>query len=352
MHAPPPAATDFAATASASGVYIDPAADALASTNVYVSDEVGGADALVSELQQEIGDASIAVAVFPENAELEGSATDIVRELASANPNYQTIIVAVGDDVAAGSSALPSGEALRIANEAENSTDSTEDALTQTVQGVIEATPAPSSGVDAGPVIGIGLTIALLVGAGIAVVAVVRSRGRRRAQADERGVPESVAAQVATLRGLIPEYAAVGASGNQIAAQTAQEIGVLADNVTELFLRLDRRNVEDQVNIAAVEYDDKLRKLTAALNRDYLLDILTHPHLWDDPDDRVREVQSALEGVSSELLDNIKQVNARRGLLFQVSLDGLIGRRKELQDWDRAFGQASDGPADTGSERP
>lgn len=341
MHAPPSAVTVLVA-----GVYIDPAADALASANVYVSPEVSGGSALVQQLEQQIGDASIGVAVFSENAELEGSASDIVTELASAGTGYDTIIVAVGDDVAAGSSALSAGEALRIANEAESSADSVDDALTQTVQGVIEATPAPSSGVDAGPVIGIGLAIALLLGAGIAVIGVVRSRRRRRAQDDERGMPESVAAQVVTLRGLVPEYAAVGASGNLIAARTANEIGMLADNVTELFQRLDRRNVEDQVNIAAVEYDDKLRKLTAALNRDYLLDILTHPHLWDDPDDRVREVQTALEAVSSELLENIKQVNARRGLLFQVSLDGLIGRRKELQDWDRAFGQASDGPAE------
>jgi hypothetical protein len=89
------------------------------------------------------------------------------------------------------------------------------------------------------------------------------------------------------------------------------------------------------------------------VGRDYLLDILRHPNLWDDPDDRVREVQGALDSVSTELVENIKQVNARRGLHFQVSLDGLIGRRKELQDWDRAFDQASDDrpfppPAPTG----
>ncbi|QIG39215.1 hypothetical protein G5T42_06720 [Microbacterium sp. 4R-513] len=321
--------------------YIDDAVAALQNSNVYVSDEVANAPALAQQLDQQVGDASIGVAVFSENAGLEGSASDIVRELASANPGYDTIVVAVGDDVAAGSNALAKGEALRIANEAENSSDSVDAALTQTVQQIIAETPATSSpGVDAGPVVGIGLTIAVLLGAGIAVVGVVRSRRRRASE--NRGLPDAVRAQVVALRGLVPEYAAVGASGNAVAAQTAQEIGVLADNVTELFNRLDRRSVEDQVNIAAVEYDDKLRKLTAALNRDYLLDILRHPNLWDDPDDRVREVQGALDGVSTELLENIKQVNARRGLHFQVSLDGLIGRRKELQDWDRAFDQASD----------
>jgi len=320
--------------------YIDDAAAALQTSNVYVSNEVANAPALAQQLDQQVGDASIGIAVFSDNAGLEGSASDIVRELASADTGYKTIIVAVGDDVAAGSSALGKGEALRIANEAEQSNGSVDAALTQTVQQVIAATPAPaSSGMDAGPVIGFAVAVALLLGAGIAAVGIVRSRRRRPA---DRGLPDGARAQVARLRGLVPEYAAVGASGNPVAARTAQEIGVLADNVTELFTRMDRRSAADQVDIAAVEYDDKLRKLTAALDRDYLLDILRNPRLWDDPDDRVREVQGALDAISTELVENIKQVNARRGLHFQVSLDGLIGSRKELQDWDRAFDQASD----------
>jgi hypothetical protein len=327
------------------GPYIDDAADALASTNVYVSSEVDGAAQLAGELSQEIGDASIGVAVFSPNAELEATAGAMVQALAErTDGRYDTIIVAVGDDVAAGSSALAKGEALRIANEAEQSNDSVDAALSQTVQQIVAATdsPATSGGVDGGVVTGIALTVALLLAAGIALVAVVVRRRRRRDEQTERGLPESVRLQVERLRSLAPEYAAVGGAGNPVATQTAQDITVLADNATELFARLDRRSAEDQAGIAAVEYDDKLRKLTAALDHDYLLDILQHPHLWDDPGERVGEVRGALEAVSAELLDNIKQVNARRGLHFQVSLDGLIGRRKELQDWDRAFDQASD----------
>jgi len=338
MHVPP-------ITAASGGGYIDDAVDALATTNVYVSTEVGDAAALTAQLDQQIGDASIGVAVFSDNASFEASGPEIVAELASQT-GYDTIIVAVGDDLSAGSRVLDTGEAMRIANEAEQSAGSVDDALTQTVQEVVSTSGSPAgdeagpTGVDGGVIVGLALTVAVLVGAGIAVARVVRSRGRRGNL--DQGVPDGVSAQIETLKRLSGEYAAVGASGNQVAAQTAQEIAVLADNATELFARLDRRNVDDQHSIAEVEYDDKLRKLTAALNRDYLLDILTHPHLWDDPDDRVREVLHGLHGVSAELLENIKQVNARRGLHFQVSLDGLIGGRKELQDWDRAFNDAAD----------
>ena len=87
--------------------------------------------------------------------------------------------------------------------------------------------------------------------------------------------------------------------------------------------------------------------------RDYLLDILNHPDLWDDPAERIQEVRTAVSAFSVEIVENIKQVNARRGLHFQVSLDGLIGRRKELQEWDREFGRASGdtGPTPTSAPR-
>ena len=327
---------------AASAGYVDDAAAALAESNVYVSPEVSGSAALQETLSQQISDASIGVAVFSDNAALEASGREIVLELADRT-GYDTIIVAVGDDLSAGSRVLASGEAMRIANEAETSAGGVDQALVETVQGVVtaaEGSGSPSAGLDGGVIVGIVLAvvaIAAVLGVAIGVVRARRGRGRA-----DRRLPDGVRADVAMLRALRGEYAALGASGNPVAAQTARDIDDIAGNVVELFARLDRRSAEGQHTLAAVEYDDKLRKLTAALNRDYLLDILTHPHLWDDPDERVREVRGAVAGVSEELLENIKQVNARRGLHFQVSLDGLIGRRKELQDWEREFDRASD----------
>jgi hypothetical protein len=329
------------------GVYVGEAADALAQNNVYVSDEVSGADALRQTLEQQVTDESIAVAVFSDNAALEATGPEIVTELAGL-PGYQTIIVAVGDDLSAGSRVLEVGEATLIANEAENSADSLEGAILQTVDGVVAATPAGSAqgGGDAGLAIGLAVGVAVLVALGAATFTMVRSRRRRRGSAGHHApLPDTVRPLVGRLRALSGEYAASGASGNRDATEVAGEIVTVANNTTELFDRLDRKGDESQRATAAVEYGETLRKLTAALDRDYLLDILQHPDLWDDPVERVREVRTALTSFSTELVENIKQVNARRGLHFQVSLDGLIGRRKELQEWDRAFDRAQD---DTG----
>ncbi|WP_076682296.1 hypothetical protein [Microbacterium sp. RU33B] len=328
--------------------YIDDAVEALTGSNVYVSPEVSGATALRDQLSQQIGDQPIGVAVFSSNAALEASGTEILSTLAEQHPQFQTIIISVGGDLAAGSRDLPSGEALRIANEAEGSAGSTEAALVETVQTVIAATDtAGPVSPDAGGAVGIGIGAVLVVaalGAALGVFLGVR-RSRRRAAGERTPLPDSVRETITRLRALSGEYAAAGASGNRLAAQVAPEIAGIAANASELFERLDRKGDEGQLALGAVEYGETLRKLTAALDRDYFLDILTHPHLWDDPDERVAEVREAITDVSGELVANIKQVNARRGLHFQVSLDGVIGRRKELKDWEREFDRAD---GDTG----
>lgn len=326
--------------------YVDDAVDGVAEDGVYVSSEVSGATALENAIVQQVGDESIAVVVLSENAEVEASATEIVAMIADAHDQYDTIIVAVGDDVAAGSRVLDSGEALRIANEAESSAADVDTALTETIQQVIAETPAQEpGGIGGGELVYIGVIALITLGAlaaGIGIlIGVRRSRRDSRRTGVRHPLPEPVRTHVNTLQVLSTEYAHAGGAGIAEAAEIAQEIGTIASNTTELFDRLDRKGEEGQRGTAAVEYGETLRKLTGALDRDYLLDILIHPDLWDDPAERIEEVRTAVSAFSVELVENIKQVNARRGLHFQVSLDGLIGRRKELQEWDREFERAA-----------
>jgi hypothetical protein len=333
------------AFAAGSG-YIDEAADGLSTTNVFVSPEVSGSAQLRAQLSQQVSGDAIAVAVLSKNALLEADSTvDIVQALREAHPEYGTIIVAVGNDLAAGSSTIPGDQALRIANESE-SAGSQGASLSQAIIGIqtagdhnVDIAPGGSGG---DPV----LTIVLVVAAAVVVVAGVMTgllaAARRRARASSV-LPDPVRAHLDALAVARSAYERAGAAGNAAAGRTAQDIGALTANVAELFRRLRSRSDEGQRKIAAVEYDDKLRRLSGALQPDYLLDIQTRPDLWDDPTERAREVEAAVAAVSQELLENIRQVNAQRALHFQVSLDGLMGRRKELQEWDRAFGDASPG---------
>lgn len=325
---------------AASAGYVDDAADALQSGSVYVSREVDGSAALSAQLEAQIGDASVGVAVFSDNAALEASGPDIVSELAGRT-GFDTIIVAVGDDLSAGSRVLDPGEAMLIANEAEASGGTLEESLTQTVQTIVqESAPASAENGDgsAGVMIGIAIAAAVVVAGVVGAIAALRSR-RTRARTGQE-MPDSVRGPLQALRSLSGQYAALGASGNETAAATARTIDAITANTTHLFERLGEKGAQDQRELAQIEYGDKLGKISAALDRRYLLDILVNPHLWDDPEERIVEVGDALEGVSEQLIDNIKQVNARRGLHFQVSLDALSGRRRELRDWDREFLEA------------
>lgn len=321
--------------------WINDAVEGISGENIYVDPDVSGGQAITEALSGVVpGDGSIAVVVLPADADNNTPYSSYILERLSAAGDHETVIVAVGKNLQATSSAIDGDVALRIANENESSAGSTQDALVETVQEISAETPTSPGGGDAGAG---GAAIPLVIGGVVLVAAAVTAFGliarrRRKPAASTDPVPAGIRLRVNRLRELRADYAAV--PGSPVAAETAAAIDALASHVEQLFIRLDAKAGEDQSVLAEAEYSDKLARLVAALDRDYLLDLLTRPDLWDAPDERIGEVRDALTAVTTQIVDNIKQVNARRGLLFQVSLDSLIGR-SELRDWERQFKQSS-----------
>nr|WP_017203895.1 hypothetical protein [Microbacterium barkeri] len=300
------------AASDLSGV-TDAVTGALQSGDIYIAPGVKSADALTNALTDVVpADGSIAVVVLPADADL-GAAFDLeLLDRITREVPQKTVVLALGDDLQAASSAIDAKEALFIANTNETAAGGdTQAALVETVQQIVEATPSAPGG-----------------------------SGRRTPASVTASdpVPAGIRLRVDRLRELQVDYARV--PGDAVAAQTAAGIDALASHVEQLFLRLDAKADADQIALAEAEYSDKLARLVAALEPDYLLDLLTRPDLWDAPDERIGEVREALDGLTTQIVDNIKQVNARKGLLFQVSLDSLIGR-SELRDWERQFNQGS-----------
>ncbi|WP_292679887.1 TM2 domain-containing protein [Microbacterium sp. SCN 69-37] len=191
------------------------------------------------------------------------------------------------------------------------------------------------------------LAISILAG-GAAVTGLIlwlrqRRKGKkpakRKRQADP--VPSRVQAQVDRLAGLRQLYVIHAASGNQSAVAIIAQIDSMSTNVYELFQRLSVKSDKSQRNLASIEYEDKLNKLAAALDREYLLDIIANPHLWDEPAQRIHAVEDAMAAVDGQLLRNIRDVNAHRGLVFEVALDGLMGPKGEMDSWQRDFDKAA-----------
>lgn len=325
------------AASDLSGV-TDTVAGALQSADVYIGPGVKGGDALTTALNDVIpADGSIAVVVLPEDADL-GAAFDLelLERITNAAPQ-KTVVLAIGDDVQAASTAID--DALAIANTNETAAGGdTQTALVETVQQIAEETPSSPGASGTGgadwllPVI-IGGAVLLAAG-GTALGLLARRRRAPKTVTAADPLPAGIRLRVNRLRELRVDYANV--PDNPVAAETSAGIDALASHVEQLFVRLDAKAGEDQSVLAEAEYSDKLARLVAALEPDYLLDLLTRPDLWDAPEERVAEVREALAAVTTQIVDNIKQVNARKGLLFQVSLDSLIGR-SELRDWERQF---------------
>jgi hypothetical protein len=314
---------------------------ALQSENVYVAPGVKGGDALTAALAEAVpADGSIAVVVLPADADL-GAAFDLeLLERITKDAPQKTVVLAIGDDLQAASKSIDTDDALAIANTNEAAAgDDTQTALVETVQQIVEETPSSPGATGTGggadwllPVV-IGGAV-LLAAAGTAIGLLARRRRAPKAVAASDPVPADIRLRVNRLRELRVAYANV--PDNAVAAETAAGIDALASHVEQLFVRLDAKAGEDQSVLAEAEYSDKLSRLVAALEPDYLLDLITRPDLWDAPEERIGEVREALAAVTTQIVDNIKQVNARKGLLFQVSLDSLIGR-SELRDWERQF---------------
>ncbi|MFT4234965.1 MAG: hypothetical protein QM607_08220 [Microbacterium sp.] len=314
---------------------------------VYISPYVNGRQDMLEQLQQVVpSDGSIGVAVMTEEGLGEATHSYVLNQLFKDH-DYDTLIISVDGDLLAASTSIDTDDAMTIANQAETAAaGDTTDALVSTVQQIDELDDSASTGdshTDGGGLGGLLPVViaAVVVVAGGSTIAGIVARNRRKSDVDVKGLPAAIRQRTDRLRALRAQYAAFGQQGNQIAAQTAADIDAVVGNTSQLFARLDSKASPAQRTIAEDEYSDKLGRLTAALETDYLLDQLKNPQLWDDPDERVREVREALTSVNTQIVDNIKQVNARTSLAFQVSLDSLVGR-EELRDWEREFNRGTD----------
>ncbi|MDR3359799.1 MAG: hypothetical protein LBO20_03940, partial [Bifidobacteriaceae bacterium] len=129
--------------------YLEEAVDALSGERGWVSSEVPGEIDLNWVLSRD-PEERVAVAVLPNTASLElGSATAAASEL-RAETAWETVVVALGDDLSASSAHIDGRELLAIANIAEGSGNSLESQLAEAVGGLAEALDAAGQGGAAG----------------------------------------------------------------------------------------------------------------------------------------------------------------------------------------------------------
>lgn len=299
--------------------YLDEATQALQSTDIYVAPGVSGVGAdAVATLQQHIGDNDIVIVVLPAQASSDITDLPSFTTQIAQRSGHETVLVALGDDFEAVSSALPSGTAHTLADQAESSGGSYTDELANFVTNVnnteasIEATENPGPNVGGMVLGGAGslLLVVALIFAGIKFIPVMIRRSKE-ASRTRSVAPEGIKELMRSIQLVIGEI------------DDGRVRHTLSDGLKhtdELFRRL-RKNESSQFHEITARYEGKLKLVRNMVVR--YPDIEKNPLYFADTEDEAMLIladgREAFTDYLEGTIKNISQVE--RGSLtdFNVS---------------------------------
>jgi hypothetical protein len=304
--------------------YLDEVTQALQTSTLYVSPVTGelNTDDQIS-LTANIGNSDIAIAVLPASARSEISdIPSFVQEVASRT-GYDTVLVSIGGDFVAGSSALPSGVASRLADQAEG--NGTAAGLNEFVDAVQAQVPAsapnpgtPQDAFDIGVVVwpvGIILAIAAATTAGVMVFR-RRQRSPKTAALD-KGVPSEIRERLDR----ISEFAQQISGGS-----IAQDLLIARTDVGELFKRARKRQ-PDKIQQITAQYKGTLDSVLQVAER--IVDIEEHPRYYKSYDRLLSQGAHATRQYGEGVVQNIQQIESGSLTDFIVDTKILEATRRE-----------------------
>ena len=119
----------------------------------------------------------------------------------------------------------------------------------------------------------------------------------------------------------IPVYAGYAIGGEPVSGRLER----LVADMQDLLRRMHAQGSAHQLAVAQAHYAHLLNQLVLVVAPTYLKDVMDNPHLWDDAEQRVLRVSSALTVLDAEILDNVRRVNTSADLDFQVALATITG---------------------------
>jgi hypothetical protein len=307
--------------------YVNESVQALQSGNVYVSDlatEVGSDTK--DHLEKQIGNSDIAVAILPASASTEtgGKVFTFVSEIAEGT-GHQTVVVAVGNDLEAGSSSLPAGLAGQYANSAEQNNGSVEKALVEFIGDVKNYTTAdtPPAGNDGGgfPVITVALVLAIAASGSGAVVGAIR-RSKRLTSPEHVSLsrsPEKVKELLEKLLSL----------RNKV--QDPQLRGSITDicRDMEVYFKSARSRGKD-VSSEALAFQKQLESTVNVLEK--YLEIQTDPRYFPNAETDKENGAKSITDYAEFVLKSVQQAEARELTDFKVDTKILSAQKYQFPD--------------------
>lgn len=307
------AALTIASPSAAYGAsYLDEAVQALQTQHVYVSPLAPTIDSATrAQLEQQTNGTTIGVVVLPESAKSEaGDIPHFLAEIAQGS-GKDTVVVAFGSDLEAGSRALPGGTAAKLANQAEQSNATTGEALVDFVSEVQNTAPAADNGTSADPNGIVGIAIVMVVLAAMVAGGFAwfkrRQRQGRTPKEDLQAVPSKIREQLAAINSFAIEDPGMKA---------ALEQG-MKDTVA-LFGRI-RKAEPNKIEQVTAQYAGHLKDMNSMLA--IYTDVQANPrHFQPYTADYLRDGKSAAQQYADGVLKNIQEVTRGSWTNFQVDI--------------------------------
>ena len=130
---------------------------------------------------------------------------------------------------------------------------------------------------------------------------------------------EILRSKVAMFADLADLYSGYLVNGQDVSALIAE----ITKEAIEFFKRLETKNKRQETALSVIEYNKVFDILIEILSPDYLQDIVDNPRYWHQPGERATEALAALDAVSQQLLENIRQLSTAKDLNLQISLKSL-----------------------------
>lgn len=302
--------------------------EGLSNSNVYAGSQLVKPS---SELINAYSNSNVAIVYVNDGTNTAGIASSVLQQT-----NYDAVLVTSNGAVFGAASNKADvvtfaemvngggGEAYLIANASEVQGVAAGETQLSASTETNTNTGAAAGGIGLVGGAGIALGAALIVTVGILFAK--RLLGRKTGVKQSKkilaneyymNISKDLGKQVSILRNLIEKH-----NENDLPL-SAERLIQVDKRLGDLFTRLSRKGTQEQVNIAAIKYQDLLKKIIFIMNEDHYMDVSLNPELWNRAEMRKQNSLEAVEAVDTQILDNIKQLNDSQDLDFNITLRAL-----------------------------
>lgn len=282
--------------------YFNEAVQALQSSNVYVSGEASVSTATQQEIEQQVQGSQVAVAILPPAAAIETSDLNQFASRVVESTGRNIVVVAIGDELGAGSSLLPPGRAEELADKAEAENTSAGDAVLDFIAEVKNSQPQASSPQNASESGGGGsivLVAAFLVVVTFGMLAILLWRNSKptRSSPESPKAPGPIEELLAEIERIKP-----GIKDRQILSKIAEG----ERHTKQLFARLKQAG-STQIEEVTARYKGLLQLVRNTLVQ--YQDIQDHPEYYQPRTQQYLESgREAVEQYAAGVLRNVREV--------------------------------------------